>query len=345
MMKDGTDGEREPTGAFGPTQRMFEPGSVVKPLHVAIGLERGHYAIDDVVNTGDGILRFGGASRSIVDDHPAPRLSVHDVLVKSSNVGAVRLGLSMGMDDLEDYLRLYRFGVAAVPVVPGELVVDRPSDLRNMPTREQRLWTAPSVCFGYALPVNALQVARAFLSMVSGRQRELRIVDGLVIDGEFRPAPAPATPAREFLSPPTVARITAALVDVVHEGTARGVLRELEGRPLERGDVAGKTGTSRYDGPAILWTGERQPSARISTATFVGYAPAVNPRYLAVCVLQKVGVSGFYGGTYAAPAAVRLLLDALASEPRPTGSFGRSGPEGAVGASSPRGPGSGDPGR
>ena len=166
--------------------------------------------------------------------------------------------------------------------------------------------------FGYQLHVTTAQVARAFLSFLSGRPRELRLVDALEVDGEVHVQSGPELDATPFLGEKAALETRRALVDVVHEGTARHALPELS-RAIQRGEVAGKTGTSEYTGEAFRWDGSKVRGS-VRTALFAGFAPVDTPRYLVVCVLQKVGAAKFYGGTYAAPAAIRLLLRAVDGE-------------------------------
>ena len=95
------------------------------------------------------------------------------------------------------------------------------------------------------------------------------------------------------------------------EGSTAGPLtRMLDQRGIPRGILGGKTGTSEYDAKVRDAAGGLR-EVTIRTSSFVGFAPAVAPRYLVVCVLQKEGAAAFYGGRYAAPAAGRLLLTAL----------------------------------
>ncbi|MBK8975351.1 MAG: hypothetical protein IPM29_05460 [Planctomycetes bacterium] len=303
----GKDGQRDLHGAFAPTSRVFQPGSVVKPLHVAMGLSRGDYGWDRTVDPArDGAL---SRSRTIREDHPLPVVDVHDILVQSSNVGAVRLGLSMGPQGIEDYLRHYHFGEPTAVLLPGERAGSRPADITTLNPREQTIYAGPSVLFGYQIDVTPLQITRAWLSFLHGAERELRLIRGITCDGAFRAHAAPAVGPR-FLDPHVARDVRATLVDVLYEGTAKHIWGDLDGREFPRGLVGGKTGTSEYTGDAFRWDGTRV-RASIRTASFACFAPVEEPRFLCVCVLQKVGATKFYGGAYAAPAAVRLLLRAL----------------------------------
>lgn len=320
------DGTRERNSAFAPAQRLFEPGSVVKPLQLAMVLERGLVDWNRPVDCRKGYLAGSNVAppgvrmsrREIRDDHPSEFLAPHDVLVRSSNIGAVQLGLRLGAAGIEDYLQAYRFGDATAVRFPGELAGSRPAAIPSLSLNEQLVFAGPSVLFGYQIAVTPLQLARAFLSFLSGRARELHVVAAARVDGETHALPA-APPGERFLSQSTLAEVRSALVDVVEDphGTAREVgkwLRDLRTR-TGRTDlrIAGKTGTSQYRGATKKWNGEPF-HGDIRTASFVGFTPVDEPRFLVVCVFQKAGAGAFYGGLYAAPAAARLLVASLERE-------------------------------
>lgn len=322
----GKDGKRDRNAAFTPAQRVFEPGSVVKPLHVSMVAERGLLDWNEPIDVRRGYLagsdRIGPNGRlprrEIRDDHPNEVLDPRQVLIRSSNIGAVKLGLRLGAEGIEDYLQTYRFGERTAIGYPGELAGSRPKPIPSLPPSEQLAYAGPSVLFGYQIGVTPFQLARAFLSFVSGRQRELHVVEAVGRDGAFRPLELPRDGV-PFLSGGTLADIRATLVGVVEEehGTARGIgkwLRELRAR---RGStepiLGGKTGTSQYVGKTTRWDGSAF-HGDIRTSSFAGFTPVDEPRFLVVCVFQKAGAGAFYGGLYAAPAAARLLVAALDRE-------------------------------
>ena len=132
-------------------------------------------------------------------------------------------------------------------------------------------------------------------------------------DGQRHEVPVAHGP-REF-DPAVVEAVTAALGGVVTDGegaTGRHVVAAFRKEGIELpGLLAGKTGTAKS-----LSTVPGRGSVEVRNASFVGFVPAAAPRYLAVCVLQKDDSARFYGGSYAAPPAARLLLEALRLEQR-----------------------------
>ena len=93
--------------------------------------------------------------------------------------------------------------------------------------------------------------------------------------------------------------------------TGTGLVNAFAKEGIElHGLIAGKTGT------AVSRTVEGGRRVEVRNASFVGFAPASAPRYLAVCVMQKDDSARFYGGSYAAPPATRALLEAMSLEER-----------------------------
>ncbi len=335
------DGSRDRNGAFAPTQRLFPPGSVVKPLHVAMVLERGLLDWNETIDcrpgylAGSDFLRPVPARRTIRDSHQNGPLPVAQVLIQSSNIGAIRIGLRLGPDGLDEYLERYGFGLPSGAELPGELVGGVPQQIAAQSANEQYVYAGPSVLFGYQIQATILQVARAYLTFLSGYARDLHLVAG---------SPDSAEPAGErFLSSATLDTVKGALVGVLEDehGTARRVgswVKKLRVDGYVDLEIAGKTGTSQYAGRARRWDGE-VVEGDIRTASFVGFTPVRDPRFLAVCVVQKVGASSFYGGTYAAPAASRLLFEALVrASKESTARADRSGSTRVAGGAGPGGP-------
>lgn len=304
-----------PTGAFVPTQFVFEPGSVVKPLVFALGLQRQQIDWSKRVDCASGTLPMGGARvrRRIYDSHPCGLLTPRGVLINSSNIGAVKFAMALGAEGLEDYLRLFGLRTTVdlpIPERRNRIVPPRP--IPQLHRREREIYTAPSLCFGYGAQVNVAHVARAYLTFLSGRRRELRLIDAIEAqdrDGVTRRRAVPVSDegSPRFLSRTVVGQVKEALVAMVDgaEGaTAPRLTQMLRRLGVPASRIGGKTGTSEYP-PGVPSEQKRR------TASFVGFAPAAEPQILVVCYLQKTGARSFYGGSYAAPAVGRLLLDAL----------------------------------
>jgi len=254
--------------------------------------------------------------RLVRDDHRCGVLTPHGILVNSSNIGAVKVGSLLTRDQWREYLRAYGFGRTLDLSLLAEQTGGWPKIAWNpsVPISQFKLYTGSSLSIGYELRVNALQIARAYLSLFSGRSRELRLVRSLDVDGQHLDVPA-AAPAPRFLDPAVVEAVTDAMVDVVSDdphATGKHLVEAFHKESVElHGLIAGKTGTA-VSHSVVKGRG----TVEVRNASFVGIAPASAPRYLAVCVLQKDDSARFYGGSYAAPPVARLLLEALRLEER-----------------------------
>ncbi len=308
--------------AFTPYQQLYEPGSIVKPLVFALALQRGQIDWErdrfDCRSSGSehsaNVAEAGG--RLVRDDHAChDDMSARDILVNSSNIGAVKVGSRFERDTWQQYLEIYGFDRSLDLPLPHERV-GRPSSVGWRPGISAgafRKWTGASYSIGYEQQVNALQMARAYLTMLTGHRRELRLVRAIEVDGVRRELPVTVGPL-EF-APTTVEALVAAMIDVVDDvegSTGRLLARAFrkEGTELH-GLLAGKTGTAKSQ-TTIAGRGK----VEVRNASFVGFAPANAPRYLVVSVLQKDDSARFYGGSYAAPPAARLMLEALRLEDR-----------------------------
>ena len=301
--------------SFTPLQSQFDPGSIVKPLVVAYALETEAVSWHETFDCApDGEMyardiRSLGRRKAVRDDHDCGVLTPHGILINSSNIGAAMVGLRLSREQWQDYMSTFGWGRTLGLRLPHEALGGHPSrsfapDIRP---RSFRANSAISFSFGYEMTTTALQVARAYLRLLQGTEAELHLVRGLEIDGEWHPAPRPSGFGRPF-RPEVRGQVLTAMRDVLSnfEGaTGRSVVQRFEKQGVDlHGLVGGKTGTAF--GSVRLAGGQ---TVTMRNASFVGLMPAEDPKWLAVCVLQKKGGRArFYGSSYAAPPAVRLLL-------------------------------------
>ena len=301
--------------AFAPYQNRFEPGSIVKPLVVAYALEVGAVDWDDAFDCAPNgemygrVIRSLGRRKAVKDDHDCSVLTPHGILLNSSNIGAAMVGLRLSREQWQDYMATFGWGASLGLRLPHESLGGHPkrSFSPDIPLRGFRANSAISFSFGYEMTTTALQVARAYLRLLRGVDAELRLVRGLELDGEWHRAPRAAGAGRPF-RPEVRGSVLAALRDVLSDkegATGRSVVQRFRKQGIElHGLVGGKTGTAfspvrEADGKTVT----------MRNASFVGMLPAEDPKWLAVCVMQKKGGRArFYGSSYAAPPAVRLLL-------------------------------------
>ena len=201
------------------------------------------------------MIRFG--SRQIDDVHRYGVLSFTDVIVKSSNVGAIKVGLKLGPERLGRYVSRFGFGQTLLPDVRGENagIVWNPARLDP--------GAVASVSMGYQVGVTPVQMATAVSSVANGGTLyEPRIVRAIIKDGQRAEIPHKAL--RRTVSERTAAQLTAIMEAVVDRGTAKAA--QIDGYT-----IAGKTGTAHK-----VINGAYSPSEY--NASFVGFLPSRKPR-------------------------------------------------------------------
>ena len=270
-------------------QDLYEPGSTFKIVTASAAFEEHVVEPGDPIDVSAGQIRLG--ARVIDDDHPYGVLSFTDVIVKSSNVGAVKVGLALGPERLGLYVTRFGFGRRSSPDFPGESagIVWDPSALTDS--------ALASVSMGYQVAVTPLQMAAAVSSIANGGELfEPRVVRAVIADG--RRAPVPHKVVRRTVSAGTAAQLTEIMEQVVARGTAP--------RAAVPGfTVAGKTGTAQK----VI---NGRYSASEYNASFVGFVPSREPVFTIVVVIDSPhGMNAYYGGTVAAPIFQRIADAAL----------------------------------
>ena len=258
-----------------------EPGSVLKPFTVAAALDSGAVDPDVTLDTRPGTMRVGRLTVRDLRDYGTIDLTT--LIARSSNVGATRLSLQTPPEHLWQVLHQAGFGRAPGTHFPGE-AVGRLRDFTTWREVEQA-----TLGYGYGLSVSPLQMAAAYTAFANEGQR---IPVGLVRTADDIREPEPV------MSPRTARQVLAMMEHVVGpEGTARQAA-------IDGYRVAGKTGTSRKSGPGG-YTEDRYISS------FVGIAPASDPRFVMAVVVDEPDAGTYYGGAVAAPVFQRVMSSAL----------------------------------
>jgi cell division protein FtsI (penicillin-binding protein 3) len=269
-------------------QEIYEPGSTFKIVTASAALEEGVVDLDDPVDVSPGFIRVG--SRQIDDVHPYGTLSFAEVLVRSSNVGAVKVGLRLGAERLGRYLWRFGFGQVLSRDLPGESagIVWNPARWSDS--------ALASVSMGYQVGVTPLQMAAAASVVANGGELvRPRLVRAVVRQGVRTPTTRQLI--RRAIRPETAAALTAVMERVVRDGTGRAAR-------VEGFTVAGKTGT------AAKLVGGRY-SRTDYHASFVGFVPSRRPVLTILVVIDTPRVGGYYGGVVAAPVFKRVADAAL----------------------------------
>ena len=279
-------------GAAGPAARrnraiqdIYEPGSTFKVVTASAALEERVIRLSDPVDVSAGSIRIG--ARTISDVHRYGVLTFNDVMVKSSNVGAIKVGLRLGAERLNRYVRRFGFG--------GRLSPDLNGEERGIVWSQLNDSALASVAMGYQIGVTPLQMATAVSSIANGGQLiEPRLVRA-IRTGTGRIAVEPKV-LRRTITPATAAQLTAMMEDVVERGTA--MKAQIDGFT-----IAGKTGTA-----AKLVNGAYSKSDYMSS--FVGFLPSRKP-VATILVVVDSPRGAYYGGAVAAPVFGRIATAAL----------------------------------
>ncbi len=270
---------------------LVEPGSTFKVLTASAALEEGKVTTEDSFDCEMGGIWVG--RRRIRDHQPYGMLTMPQVLVKSSNVGIIKIGQRLGDDRMHRYIRRFGFGSATGILLPGEV----PGLVR--PVARWSGSSLASLSMGQEVGVTALQMARLFASIANGGTLvRPRVVRGLLARNgteiEFE-----RQPGVRVVSAETAATMQAILEQVVESGTGR--LAKIPGYR-----VAGKTGTAQMINPNT-----RTYANGPYLASFCGFAPVNDPELVGVAMLYDPRGEFYYGGRIAAPLFAVVLRKAL----------------------------------
>lgn len=259
---------------------IFEPGSTMKPITIAAALETGKYTPETHIETSPGHFSIGPAT--VHDAHPQGLLTVAQVIQKSSNVGAAKIALTLKPETMWSTFNHLGFGQAPHSGFPGE------ASGKVRPYKTWRPIEQATMSYGHGISVSLLQLARAYTVFAS--DGELKPLSMLKLD---------EIPAGErVLSPQTARSVRAMLELVVQPGGTAPKARVMGYR------AAGKTGTAHKQ------EGNGYASDRY-VASFVGFAPASDPRLVIAVMIDEPSAGQYYGGTVAAPVFSNVMGGAL----------------------------------
>lgn len=288
-------------------QDAYEPGSVSKLMSMAAVLDRGAATPDTRVTVPGTLPRADRVFHDDVD-HGTWYLTLNGVLAKSSNIGTIlatqQLGRTQPQANKVLYSYLKNFGIGQ----PTGL--DFPGETNGILARSQD-WNASqqfTIPFGQGLSVNALQATSVYSTVANGGVRiQPSLIRGTTgPDGTFVPAAAPKK--TRVVSERTARTLARMLESVVGDEQGTGIKARIAGYR-----VAGKTGTANRVDPL---TG----TYRGYTASFMGFAPADNPRVTVSCVIQNPTRGSYFGGQICGPVFKQVMEFALKSlQVPPTG--------------------------
>ncbi|MBI4484719.1 MAG: transpeptidase family protein, partial [Acidobacteria bacterium] len=264
-------------------QDLYEPGSTFKVVTASAAIEENLMPVDTPIDVAGGQIRIG--ARVVRDTHDYGTLSFTDVIVKSSNVGAIRIGLRLGADRMSHYVERFGFG--------RQVSSDFPSENPGIVWPAAKLTDSAlaSVSMGYQIGVTPLQMAGALSAVANGGAYIEPRVLRAVYRGDRRYEVKPRI-VRQAISRAAAADLTTIMEQVVERGTAK--VAKMPGYT-----VAGKTGTAN-----------KLVNGRYSNetyASFVGFLPSRDPVVTILVVLESPrGPNGRFGGPVAGPIFQRI---------------------------------------
>ncbi len=259
---------------------LFEPGSTLKPFTAAAALESGLVGPGSVIDTEHG--RFTIGKRTIRDVHPEGVLTVSQVIQKSSNVGSAKIALAMAPQKLWAIFSAVGFGTQTRVGFPGEATGR---------LRAYQSWKPiehATMSYGHGVSVSLLQLARAYSVFASdGELKQLTLIR------RDQPVEGKRVVSRR------TAQAVRKMLEMVTQPGGTATRAQVAGYR-----VAGKTGTAhKLDGAAY--------AADRYVSSFVGVAPASNPRLVIAVMIDEPGGKHYYGGEVAAPVFSSVMAGAL----------------------------------
>lgn len=270
-------------------QENFEPGSTAKVMTMAAVLQEGVAKADTPVTVPSELPRSDKVFKDS-SEHGVQKLTLSGVLATSSNMGTILAGEKLPVSKVMEYFGKFGLGHLSGIGYPGEQAGVVPKN----PTGSQRY----TVMFGQGMSLNAVQSASVFQTIANGGVRiPPTLINGQTEpDGTYTPAKAPAQ--QQVISAPVAKTLGEMMESVVSDEGTAGAYASIPGYR-----VAGKTGTAdRYDEQAGRYLGH--------TASFIGFAPADQPRFVVSCTLQRP-IKGHYGGQTCGPVFTEVMKTAL----------------------------------
>ena len=258
----------------------FEPGSTIKPVTVALGLETRRITPNTVFDTSPGFMMVTG--KRIRDTHNYGVRTVGGIIQKSSNIGVVKISQMIPAQEMWEMYTKLGYGQAPRFGFPG------PTAGRVRPWKSWKPIEYANMAFGHGLSVSLLQMARSY--MIFARNGDIIPLSFVKVNEE--------PVGQQVISPKTAAQVRTMLESVVGpEGTASKA--QVPGYR-----VGGKTGTA-----------EKIVNGRYSRADnigyFVGIAPMSKPRFIIAVMIDNPRGALRTGGSVAAPTAADLAANAL----------------------------------
>jgi len=268
---------------------LYEPGSVFKPLIMAAAINEKKIKANDFYDE-TGPIKISNYLIKTWDNKYEGKISMSRILQKSSNVGMVYVGQKLGNDKLYYYLKNYGFGKLTGIDLQGEVS-------GNLKPKDK--WYAidfATVTFGQGIAVTPIQMIRSFAAIINGGYLFRPYVVSKIVSSDGRKKIIKPKKERQVISGITSEIVKKMLVEVVDNG-------EVKWAKPKGYSLGGKTGTAQ-----IPIRGKYDPNKTI--ASFIGFGPAKNPRFLVLVILRQPKSSP-WGSETAAPLFFEIAKELL----------------------------------
>lgn len=264
----------------------YEPGSTFKIIQTAAALEEGILSPYDRLDNQGHFHK--NAERSLLEWQELGYPSVEDILIQSSNSGAMMISRALGEELFYEYIKRFGFGELTGVDLPGEVT----GTIR--PIEEWSNISSQSLSIGQEISVTPIQMVRAFSVIANGGilyrpyvVSEIRDLDGVPV------LQVEPTVVQRVLSPKTARFLREILAEVVERGTGK--------RAATTGyRVAGKTGTAQKFNRLV---GDYSSTSLVTS--FIGFAPVEYPKVVIAAIVDEPALNE-WGGTVAAPLFKRI---------------------------------------
>ena len=256
---------------------MYEPGSSIKPFILARAIDSGLYDLASLIDTSP--VKIG--SRTIRDTRELGEVDLATVLMRSSNAGMSRIGLSLESDALWEMMSDFGFGSYVTDGFPGE------SRGRLHHHTEWGEIGKATMSYGYGITVTPIQLAQAYSVIANnGLYTPLSLRKGLFNE------------SKRVINEDTAKTLLSMLEKVVEDGTSKKAA-------VNGYRVGGKSGTAWKTSGAGGYSTDRYRSI------FAGIAPIDDPRLVAVVFIEEPTGEFYYGGDVAAPVFSEIISQSL----------------------------------
>jgi stage V sporulation protein D (sporulation-specific penicillin-binding protein) len=265
----------------------YEPGSTFKALVMAAALDKNLVTPNSIMDE-SGPVHVGGYAIRTWNNQYHGSISMTQVLEYSSNVGMVYVARKLGHDTLLSTIKRFGFGKPT----NVDLEEEASPDLRG--DNDWHEIDDLTASFGQGIAVTPIQMVRAIAALANGgRMMEPHMVQK-IIDPQGKSIDIPPKIMDRIVSPQSAHIITEMMVSAVDNGEAK--FAKPKGYR-----IAGKTGTAQ-----IPVAGHYDDKKTI--ASFVGYAPADNPKFVMLVTLREPS-SSQWGSETAAPLFFAIARD------------------------------------